>query len=552
MSFLTSPPEIISSLLYSGPGAAPMLAAAASWDGLATELGSAAQSFSSVTSGLAGQAWQGPASAAMTQTAARYASYLTQAATQAQAASAQAQAVASAFESTMAASVHPAFVAANRNGLVQLVVSNLFGQNAPAIAAVEADYEQMWARDVAAMVGYHGGASAAAAQLPSWAEAVGGLPAQATAAIAGNPVAAALTSAASAASGNPITDLLGPVGQDVAQFGAQIQHQAINVINAPTDLLLGRQIIPTGPQATGGSATINPGGTTATAPLTMVGGTEPIVNASVGSGSTVPLLVDTGSTGLVIPFTKVGGLLGVLQLGIPRGIGIGGYSGGLDYLYATYNAPVNFGGGLVTASTPVNVEFLAFPASLQSAMTNGLTFQSFFATDGAAGVLGVGPNAGGPGPSIPTQALASPFNHGLLINEATASPYLQFGDAPTAGAPLTHRDGSQYVPVTTSHTVTGAPITTLDVSVNGATPQPISSIVDSGGVEGTLPSTLNVPSGATVTVYAPNDSTPLYSFKNGMDYFPTPTTGLMNTGNLPYQVSPVYIDYGANTLTFYQ
>ena len=90
------------------------------------------------------------------------------------------------------------------------------------------------------------------------------------------------------------------------------------------------------------------------------------------------------------------------------------------------------------------------------------------------------------------------------------------------------------------------------MSVNGATPQPISSIVDSGGVEGTLPSTLNVPSGATVTVYAPNDSTPLYSFKNGMDYFPTPTTGLMNTGNLPYQVSPVYIDYGANTLTFYQ
>ena len=54
MSFLTSPPEIISSLLYSGPGSAPMLAAAASWDGLAQELGSAAQSFSSVTSALAG------------------------------------------------------------------------------------------------------------------------------------------------------------------------------------------------------------------------------------------------------------------------------------------------------------------------------------------------------------------------------------------------------------------------------------------------------------------------------------------------------------------
>jgi PPE-repeat protein len=44
-------------------------------------------------------------------------------------------------------------------------MSNLFGQNAPAIAAAEAEYEQMWAQDVAAMAGYHAGASAAAAQL---------------------------------------------------------------------------------------------------------------------------------------------------------------------------------------------------------------------------------------------------------------------------------------------------------------------------------------------------------------------------------------------------
>ena len=416
MSFLTSPPEIISSALYSGPGSAPMLAAATSWDGLATELSSAAQSFSSVTSGLAGQAWQGAASAAMMQTAARYAGFLTEAATQAQAAAAQAQAVASAFESTVAATVHPALVAANRNQFVQLVVSNLFGQNAPAIAAAESNYEQMWAQDVAAMIGYHGGASAAAAQLPSWQAAVQSLPAQAAAAIAANPVGSALSSATPAAGGNPITGLLGTIEQDVNGVVGQVQHEVINVINAPTDLLFGRQLIPNGPQATGGSATIN-SSTMATAPLTIVGGTEPIVNASVGTGSTVPLLVDTGSTGLVVPFTKVGGLLGVLELGIPRGGGIGGYSGGLDYLYLTYNAPVNFGGGLVTASTPVNVEFLAFPVSIQSAMTNGLTFQSFFASDGAAGVLGVGPNAGGPGPSIPLQALPAPYNTGLLIDQ---------------------------------------------------------------------------------------------------------------------------------------
>jgi PPE-repeat protein len=73
--------------------------------------------------------------------------------------------VADAFDVAWAATVHPLAVTANRNGLVQLVMSNFFGQNAPVIAAVESEYEQMWAQDVAAMAGYHAGASAAAAQL---------------------------------------------------------------------------------------------------------------------------------------------------------------------------------------------------------------------------------------------------------------------------------------------------------------------------------------------------------------------------------------------------
>ena len=83
MSFFTLPPEINSLLMYSGAGSAPMLEAAAAWNGLASELGTAAQSFSSVTSGLAGQAWQGAASKAMTQAAAPYAGWLNAAATQA-------------------------------------------------------------------------------------------------------------------------------------------------------------------------------------------------------------------------------------------------------------------------------------------------------------------------------------------------------------------------------------------------------------------------------------------------------------------------------------
>jgi PPE-repeat protein len=66
MRFMKLPPEINSLLMFAGAGSAPMLEAATAWEGLASELGSAASAFSSVTSGLADQAWQGPASQAMT------------------------------------------------------------------------------------------------------------------------------------------------------------------------------------------------------------------------------------------------------------------------------------------------------------------------------------------------------------------------------------------------------------------------------------------------------------------------------------------------------
>jgi PPE-repeat protein len=172
MNFSVLPPEVNSTRLFSGAGAGPMLEAAAAWNGLAGELASAASSFSSVTSGLTEQAWQGPASAAMAAAAAPYAGWLTAAAARATGAAGQAQAVADAFEAARAATIHPLAVAANRNGFVQLVRSNLFGQNAPAIAAVEGEYEQMWAQDVAAMAGYHAGASAAATQLAPWQQSL--------------------------------------------------------------------------------------------------------------------------------------------------------------------------------------------------------------------------------------------------------------------------------------------------------------------------------------------------------------------------------------------
>ena len=170
VNFLVSPPEIISSHIFTGAGPGPLLAAAVSWQGLSAELQTAASSFGSLTSTLAGGPWQGAASVAMMTAAARHVQWLTAAAAKAQESSAQAIAAVSAFEVAQAATVHPAAVAANRAQFLSLASSNLFGQNAPAIAAAEAQYAQMWAQDVGAMVGYHAAASAAASNLPSFVE----------------------------------------------------------------------------------------------------------------------------------------------------------------------------------------------------------------------------------------------------------------------------------------------------------------------------------------------------------------------------------------------
>ncbi|GJN94904.1 hypothetical protein NJB1907f44_22810 [Mycobacterium marinum] len=169
MNFSVLPPEINSALIFAGAGSEPMLTAAVAWDGLADELSMAASSFESITSGILSGSWQGAASLAMAGAAAPYAGWLATAAGQAAQAGAQASAMAAEFEAVRTAMVPPALVAANRSNLVSLVLSNLFGQNAPAIATVEAAYEEIWALDVSVMSAYHSGASAVVTALTPFA-----------------------------------------------------------------------------------------------------------------------------------------------------------------------------------------------------------------------------------------------------------------------------------------------------------------------------------------------------------------------------------------------
>ncbi|KZS74205.1 hypothetical protein A4G29_06600 [Mycobacterium kansasii] len=176
MSYAMFPPEVNSALLCSGAGSGPMLAAATAWGELAGELRSAAASFVSVTSDLACGAWQGAAAAKMTAAAAPYAAWLATAASHSEGAACQAGAVAAAFEAACAATVSPVIIAANRAITRALAYTNIFGFNMPAIAAMEAEYEEMWARDVSAMFGYHVGVSQAWSQLFPIQQLLRGLP----------------------------------------------------------------------------------------------------------------------------------------------------------------------------------------------------------------------------------------------------------------------------------------------------------------------------------------------------------------------------------------
>jgi PPE-repeat protein len=166
MDFGLLPPEINSGRMYVGPGAGPMLAAAAAWEALAAELHSTATAYQSVISALTAGPWLGPSSAAMAAAAYPYVAWARTAAAQAEQTATQAGAAAAAYETAFAEMVPPPVIAANRAQLTALVATNILGQNTPAIAATEAHYAEMWAQDAGAMYAYAGSSASAASLTP--------------------------------------------------------------------------------------------------------------------------------------------------------------------------------------------------------------------------------------------------------------------------------------------------------------------------------------------------------------------------------------------------
>jgi len=208
-AFTLFPPEINSALMFAGAGSGPLFMAASAWDALASDLSSAASSFQSVVSGLTDGPWAGPASVSMAAAATPYVGWLSAAAGQAESASLQARTAATAFETALAATVPTPAIAANRAQLMALIATNILGQNTPAIFMTEFEYMEMWAQDVAAMVGYHGGAMGVAAALPAFS-----LPPVNLAGVAGL-LTAPLTGVAS-----PLTNVASSVTSAISGLGA--------------------------------------------------------------------------------------------------------------------------------------------------------------------------------------------------------------------------------------------------------------------------------------------------------------------------------------------
>ena len=232
MFYAAFPPEFNSGRMYTGPGSGSLRAAAAAWDGLATELQSTVSAYSSVISTLTSGDWVGPSSLAMAAAVTPYLSWMQATVAQAAEAAAQATAAATAYETAFAAHVPPTEVAANRSQLASLVATNTFGQNTPAIAATEIQYAEMWAQDALAMEGYTGSAAAATNVTPFTPAPqitnAGGLAAQAAA--VGQ---AASTSAGSAQSVvSELQTFISQVTKTLANLGTSINDTGNDLLNS--------------------------------------------------------------------------------------------------------------------------------------------------------------------------------------------------------------------------------------------------------------------------------------------------------------------------------
>jgi len=165
MCFGRVPPEINSWRMYNGSGSGSMVRAAVSWGELAAILRQTAIRYRAVTRDLA-KSRDSPAAVAVSRAMAPYVVWLNATATHAAQAATQAATAASAHDLAMASLVPPDVIDANRERVTELSATNCLGQASPTIAALDGEYEHIWADDAEAMYAYARTSAKASALTP--------------------------------------------------------------------------------------------------------------------------------------------------------------------------------------------------------------------------------------------------------------------------------------------------------------------------------------------------------------------------------------------------
>lgn len=254
--------------------------------------------------------------------------------------------------------------------------------------------------------------------------------------------------------------------------------------------------------------------------------TEPVIYISVNGGKPAPVLVDTGSLGLIIDPRDVG----VDGIGEPTGTGTASYGDGSSvFFWDSYDIPISVDG---VESSPTQI----LVVELQSA-------EGFTDYNGDyVGVLGIGANAGGPGKFNPFLSMPGLLSQGVLFDERRRR--LILGPNPYGART----------------TIPGAPSSQLQVKIGDGEKTLVDTWVDSGGILGSVPDNVygdgpEVPPGTVVSVYTEDGETLLYSYtttrKNTLSVTDSEDDPRFNTGFTPFSLGTLYFSFaGAGSTSF--